>query len=404
MRIIVNPDELRYLAQQLRGASSELRGVGTRIGSALSALDWEARQKAGVDAQVNQARGRANALASQAEELARYLDHKAQAFQEADQHGVCAMGQIASQFAGFQRWMPSSGAFYDFPTIDASAQLKMGAIAGGVSPVFITQLPNFVQFVDRSKTILLAGRTKIGNWVPWAPDLRKYPWRSIKGGTPSGFLLDTALEFISHPEDWNLRGGEIAVTKTLIEVGLGMTGIGFAALVANAAIQLGGSTLIWGTKEIAQAISPQDGALIEKNAAKAQKALEKIDLGRITRDVATVIVDLGHAHAQAAFKVRYDMWQQPSVWNVLRSGLLASPSLGLVTTLLLDSEARDVVTKDMRQLGDHAVGFGTGLVEAPYRLGYHLGMVEASIGSALIDRVNQACMQTLMNMVAASAN
>lgn len=87
-RIKVDPVQLRALSTQLQQAAGDLQGIGGRIGSAMGSLDWEARQKAGVDARVSDARGRANALASQSEAMARYLVSKAHAFEEADQQGL----------------------------------------------------------------------------------------------------------------------------------------------------------------------------------------------------------------------------------------------------------------------------------------------------------------------------
>jgi surface antigen len=86
----------------LQRTAQEINAIAGRVSGALGALDWEARQKAGVDAQVNDARRRAAALASQAETMARYLMNKAQAFEEADKAGVAAVSGVATTWQSWQ--------------------------------------------------------------------------------------------------------------------------------------------------------------------------------------------------------------------------------------------------------------------------------------------------------------
>lgn len=92
-RIVVDPERLRALAGELQRAAGDLAAVRGRLG-ALGRLDWEARQKTGVEGQVNDARGRASALAGQAEALARYLNGKAEAFAQADRQGATDLGGV----------------------------------------------------------------------------------------------------------------------------------------------------------------------------------------------------------------------------------------------------------------------------------------------------------------------
>jgi len=98
VRIRVDPAQLRALGAQWQQVAGELQAVDGRPGAILGGLDWEVRQKAGIDAQVGQARSQARRLADQADALARYLVTKAQAFEEADQQGVGQMGQIGAAF------------------------------------------------------------------------------------------------------------------------------------------------------------------------------------------------------------------------------------------------------------------------------------------------------------------
>jgi hypothetical protein len=409
MRIRVDPDQLRQVAQQMRNASNDLGNVSTRVGNALSGMDFESRQKVGIESQVNQARNQANALASRASELARYLDDRARAFAEADGQGVKGLKQVSSVMIDLQqRWQLGLGGVYNFPTMEADTIFELGLIGGGSATIVRTVIPqisHLAQIADRSKTILLAGRSKVGQWLPFVFDMRRNPWRAIKSTTPAGFLIDAGLGFIAHPEDWTIHGAEVAVTDAAINLVIGSTGIGAAILVTNAVIQLGGSSLIWGISELGKAVNPQDSALIDETAKATQDALSKIDVGRVTRDVATTIVDLENAQVQATLKAQYDMWQNPDVWNVVRSGLLLSPVpvIPEITTMLIDPEAGRKVRDDAQKVAEEVVDFGVGLVETPFRFGYHIGTVSGLTVRNAWHEVEQACSDTL-NSIAVPAH
>ena len=93
-RIKVDPAQIHVLGIQFQQVAGELQSVEGRVGSALGGLAWEARQKANVDGQANHARIQARALAAQAEEMACYLERKAQAFEEADGQGVTGLNDV----------------------------------------------------------------------------------------------------------------------------------------------------------------------------------------------------------------------------------------------------------------------------------------------------------------------
>ena len=97
-RILVSPDQLRALGARLRQVCGDLRGVEGRVGNALGGLAWEARQKAGVDGQANHARSQARALAAQAEEMGRYLERKAQVFEDADRQSVTDLEVVIDKY------------------------------------------------------------------------------------------------------------------------------------------------------------------------------------------------------------------------------------------------------------------------------------------------------------------
>jgi hypothetical protein len=88
MRILVTPEKLRAMAQQFQHASRQLHDTGSRIGGAYSRMDAEARSASGLGGRVRHAQTRAQSLAGEAEAMARYLERKAQEFENADRQGA----------------------------------------------------------------------------------------------------------------------------------------------------------------------------------------------------------------------------------------------------------------------------------------------------------------------------
>lgn len=133
-RILIDPDRLRLLSAQLQQIVGDLQGVEGRFGGALGQLNWEARQKANVDGQTRHARGQARALMGQAEEMARYLERKALAFEETDGQGSNGLGQVRDTF---RRWLASVPSWWSFPSHQVNA---LGNILGQPSPVQILRM------------------------------------------------------------------------------------------------------------------------------------------------------------------------------------------------------------------------------------------------------------------------
>lgn len=88
VRILVVPERLREVSQQMAQAASALRDLDGCLGRALGGLDWEVRQRADVEGQVQTARRQARTLAERAEAMARFLSERATAFQQADEEGA----------------------------------------------------------------------------------------------------------------------------------------------------------------------------------------------------------------------------------------------------------------------------------------------------------------------------
>jgi len=98
MRILVIPERLDDLSRQMTQAAGELRDLEGRLGRALGALDWQVRQQANVEAQVNAARRQAQNLAGEAERLARFLTDRAAAFRQADAEGAQSLGDAVRPY------------------------------------------------------------------------------------------------------------------------------------------------------------------------------------------------------------------------------------------------------------------------------------------------------------------
>lgn len=96
MRIQVIPSNLRGLALQWQQAARELGDVLSRAQRAWSSLDWEIRRGAALEAQVIQAQRMALALQEETERLARFLQERATAFEEADSEGVGRLTQATA--------------------------------------------------------------------------------------------------------------------------------------------------------------------------------------------------------------------------------------------------------------------------------------------------------------------
>lgn len=131
-RIVVQPEHLRILASQCRRRADALRSVLGNLSGALGSLDWHVREAANVEGAWQSARSRGYTLADQAEALARYLDRKAQAFEEADHVGAAQIGQVAGAFTVAQRqwsnWWQQRSAIFSFPQDLVSRVLRLGKI------------------------------------------------------------------------------------------------------------------------------------------------------------------------------------------------------------------------------------------------------------------------------------
>lgn len=129
-RILVEPDRIQALSIRWQQRATELRDAVGRLSMAINRLDWRVRQANGVESDWHIARQRAEVLASQAEEMARYLAQKAQAFEEADRAGAAAIGQVAGAFIAarqqWQEWWRQTQPALSFPQALVQRLLRLG--------------------------------------------------------------------------------------------------------------------------------------------------------------------------------------------------------------------------------------------------------------------------------------
>ena len=422
-RILVVPEHLRSFSSQLQRTAKELGAISGHVGGALGGLDWEARQKAGVDGMAGDARNRANALASQAETMARYMTSKAQAFEDADRQGVGGVGSIGAQFTAVQQqWLSSPYApVWSYPQELVSSQMRLGQMTQSqpssalVTPVpvpaptpqkgqgeaiaFASLIPALAFLAGPAsdlKSVFLSGRTAVreafemtGRGInaisgtqgaitqmdgaynsirQFIPDARRF---KLPSGLAGFALIDFPLEYVAHPEDYGLHGGAVAAAKTGIDVGIAAMPGGAQVLLINSAIQLGGSAAIWGVSESAKAISvdPSMDKLVADQADRTRKALGKLDIGRTTRDLATMLVDSEIVKWQAGVKAANELWQNPSVGNLAKLGLLANPVTSDLGLVISDPAALQKQAQNEQRVISDVLDFGVGIFQVPFELG-----------------------------------
>ncbi len=184
MRITVDPERLRALAQQLRAAGDNLGATSQRAGNALGGMDFESRQKVGMDAQASQARAKASALATNADTLAQYLERKADAFEEADRGGAPSGGAAIRNLA--RNWQNATLTVIP-PVSQAQPHLNLGAIGAALPLLAATTVPAM-----RDAKFILGG-LRFGRGVVPAVD------RLVVQHLPvSGLTGVSRLEFAGH--------------------------------------------------------------------------------------------------------------------------------------------------------------------------------------------------------------
>jgi len=385
-RIRVDPSVLRQSSKNISGVGTNLSQVGqSALGKASGAPSYDGQFGPRVQAIGYEALSRAQGLSGKMSTYSGQLQSRAQAFEAAD------MGMSKGSVLG----IATSNLTTTPHLFCAIKYTKVTKSSAGIYSRLGQLVPRkkIAKTADQIKSVLLMGRTHYRELFKTAApriiaDLRRNPLRKIKGGTPLGFLLDAGLGYLAG-DDHSLRGGGIAITEAAINIGV------WKITVVNAIVQLGGSSLIWSISQPAKLVTmrPEDRQLVDESAERAQRALEKADIGKVTRAVATAYVDVKIAQAQAVHNAFKDAMQTPSVKNILRTGLLG---LSLVTpgtenvAAMLDPNVSKALTSSSESVLKAGGDFVVGIIDAPFELGRHIGTSVVVTGTGIWDRIQKA--------------
>ncbi len=244
MRILITPELLEGLAQQVAQTAAQLYELGERLGRALNALDWEARQRANVEGLVNAARSRAQHLADEANRLARFLTDRASAFRQADAQGVQSLEAAIQKYHSALHSLPKDGRGKQLPDQRTLRQhAGLGTLLGGAELLVTLGAPLYLLSkikVDNGLAIVRGPR-----WLKEMASLsahltRLYPqnfiahWLRMEGRLSFGLLANalTALDvgtaaFRAH-QDYGRHGRAAVASGTLVDaaVSIGLKKVG----------------------------------------------------------------------------------------------------------------------------------------------------------------------------------
>lgn|GEM_PF-5519853 len=128
-RILVRPEYLQDLCRRLLQSSGEIRASVSRVQGELSRLDWEVRVQNDIESQALGACRRGQAAADQAEEMARRLWAKVQAFSDADCSAAAGLAQVLRPAAAalgmtLATWAPAVPPEEDAATAPAEQEVQ----------------------------------------------------------------------------------------------------------------------------------------------------------------------------------------------------------------------------------------------------------------------------------------
>jgi hypothetical protein len=244
MRILITPELLEGLSQQVAQTAAQLYELGERLGRALNALDWETRQRANVEGLVNAARSRAQHLADEANRLARFLTDRASAFRQADAQGVQSLEAAIQKYHSALHSLPTDGRGKQLPDWRTLRQhAGLGTLLRGAE-LLVTLGP----------PLYLLSKIKVNNGLAivrglrWLKEMaglsthltRLYPqnfiahWLRMEGRLSFGLLANalTALDLVTAAfrahQDYGRHGRAAVVSSTLVDaaVSIGLKKVG----------------------------------------------------------------------------------------------------------------------------------------------------------------------------------
>lgn len=353
VRILVVPERLYELGRQMSQAANDLRSLDGHLGRVLGGMDWQVRQQANIEGQVQAARSQARALAERAEAMARFLSERAQAFQEADSRSAQDLDAAVRGLLTAIRGL--------FP----QASLILSYMTAGRT--------NMQRFLD------LLGIRRYGPFAPWLKigvlDQRYKLSRTLsKVGVGVGIVSD-----ILTADRIDEETVSVAVIRNIGEYGLGsmIPPVGIV-LAGNALFQLTGAGIVMISRLTTPVLATSQAMAEDLNtsADRLEAALKRVDLGRITKDISEVVYDL-------TLKPRFDAikaaWEHPNLKN------LASLTMALGSPTPPPSpESLKEAGRDTKKLVSDLFDFTLGIPDLAFSLASHT----AATGVAFVSKVS----------------
>lgn len=131
MRITVNPEQLRQMAQVFRQAQHNWEELGRRLQAQQMALNWEVHQQQVIEEQIGQAVRLAQALAEGAAQRAARLEEVAARFEAADREGYSSLS-IPFPRLPVPPIPPESGGWIDWSSVRTT--LPITRLIPGIVP------------------------------------------------------------------------------------------------------------------------------------------------------------------------------------------------------------------------------------------------------------------------------
>lgn len=101
MRILVNPEQLRLLADQIEQVTFAIENLEKSLRQSSNGLDWQSHRRPEIDSQIQAACQRGQALVERGQALTRFLREAAARFEQADSQSVQALAaSISSRSPG----------------------------------------------------------------------------------------------------------------------------------------------------------------------------------------------------------------------------------------------------------------------------------------------------------------
>ncbi len=340
VRIVVTPEMLDELSQNLSIASAQLSEINATLGRALGSLDWEARQQSEIEGRVSVARQQAGILSERAEMMARFITERAQAFREADAQGAQAIGAVAKDFISAARGF--------FP----QAHLIMGYLLAGR-----TNMQKFLDLFKIHRYGPMAHWLKIG-----VLDQRFKMVKALRGvGVGVGIVGD-----ILTADQIDEEVLSVAVIRNVGEYALGAAVPAVGAILAgNALIQLGGAGIVAASRMATPllATSSEMANNLNTSADRLERAFQRVDLGRITKGISELVYDV-------TLKPRFDAikaaWEEPNITNLRQLFMALNP----MTPFLTPQSAQETL-KDAGKLARDIFDFAMGLPDLALSLVSH---------------------------------